>query len=248
MIRAISFDFWDTLVVDDSDEPSRVVKGLPPKSVARRRLFVDSVLRSSPALRVEAVEGAYAYAQSRFRHHWKVEHRTPSVADRLALGLEQLSIDAPADFDAVVHGFETMEVTTPPQLVPNIGEALQALSERYILGIISDAIVTPGRGLREILGSYGLLDYFKAPVFSDEVGAAKPSPVVFQAACEGLGVAPFELVHVGDREANDIAGPQAFGAKAVLYTGAIDRGSATSKADIVCDDVATLMGQLGRWS
>jgi len=56
---------------------------------------------------------------------------------------------------------------------------------------------------------------------------------VFRAACEGLGVEPSELAHVGDRESNDIDGPRAFGARGVLYTGCIDRGSSASKADVI---------------
>ena len=29
MIQAVTFDFWDTLVIDDSDEPARAARGLP---------------------------------------------------------------------------------------------------------------------------------------------------------------------------------------------------------------------------
>lgn len=31
-----------------------------------------------------------------------------------------------------------------------------------------------------------------------EVGAEKPNPVIFEAACEQLGLQPHEVVHVGD--------------------------------------------------
>jgi len=234
MIRAVTFDFWDTIVADDSDEPRREAAGLPPKAVARRYAFVGSVQRAHPGLETAAVHAAYDAAEARFRHHWKVEQRTPTVADRLKVGLDVLGIEAPPDFNAVVETFETMEVLHPPDLVPGIREALEALSGRYAIGIISDAIVTPGRKLREILAGYELLQFFQAPIFSDEVGFAKPNAKVFEAACTGLEVAADELVHVGDRESNDVAGPQAFGAKAILYTGAIDRGSRESAADGIC--------------
>jgi putative hydrolase of the HAD superfamily len=104
------------------------------------------------------------------------------------------------------------------------------------VGIISDAIVTPGTGLRQILGDYGLLQHFDHSVFSDEAGAAKPAARVFDLACEGLGIRPAELLHIGDREANDIAGPVAYGAHCVLYTGAIDRrapGEQTRASSVV---------------
>ena len=35
MLKAITFDFWDTIVQDDSDEPKRKQQGLPTKSEAR---------------------------------------------------------------------------------------------------------------------------------------------------------------------------------------------------------------------
>ncbi len=34
-IAAITFDFWDTLAADDSDEPKRAALGLPAKAQAR---------------------------------------------------------------------------------------------------------------------------------------------------------------------------------------------------------------------
>ena len=234
MIRAVTFDFWDTIVVDDSDEPKRAAAGLPAKTVARRQAFVDCIKGAHPELDDATVARAFEHTQERFLHLWKVEHRTPTVADRLTVGIQWLGIARPPGFDALVGTFEQMEVLHPPDLVPGIREALERLAEDYTLGIISDAIVTPGRGLRAILDGYGLLRFFRAPVFSDEVGFSKPHPRVFEAACAGLGVSPSSLLHIGDREANDVAGPQAFGAKAILYTGSVDRGSEDTRADAVC--------------
>ncbi|MCP4360187.1 MAG: hypothetical protein GY796_19440 [Chloroflexi bacterium] len=39
MIKAITFDFWDTLVFDDSDEPKRAALGLPGKAETRLQLL-----------------------------------------------------------------------------------------------------------------------------------------------------------------------------------------------------------------
>ena len=43
MIRAITFDLWDTIVIDDSDEPKRAAQGLSSKPVARETLFIEEV-------------------------------------------------------------------------------------------------------------------------------------------------------------------------------------------------------------
>ncbi|MCB9762403.1 MAG: HAD family hydrolase [Alphaproteobacteria bacterium] len=241
MLAALTFDFWDTIVRDDSDEPVRAARGLLPKAQAREALFVDEVLAHHPALGREAVADALAAANARFRHHWKVEHHTPTVAERLTDALSELGLGRTPGFDALVDGWERMEVDVPPALNPGAAEGLRALAPNYRLGIISDTIVSPGRSLRVLLGDYGLLDLFTTFVFSDEVGAAKPAPRVFALAAQGLGVPPARIAHVGDREPNDIVGAQAAGFKAILYTGAVDRGSDDTAADAVCRDYAALL-------
>jgi HAD superfamily hydrolase (TIGR01549 family) len=236
MIRGVTFDFWDTIVGDETDEPKRSAAGLASKKIARVQTFVDEVRVHHPGLPVSEVEAALAEANARFRHHWKVEHHTPCVSDRLAVGFDVLGIERTPGFDGLVAAWETMEVQIPPDLVPGIGDCLAELHKTMAVGIISDAIVTPGTGLRQILGDYGLLQHFDHSVFSDEAGAAKPAARVFDLACEGLGIRPAELLHIGDREANDIAGPVAYGAHCVLYTGAVDRrvpGEQTRASSVV---------------
>ena len=240
-IRGITFDFWDTIVDDDTDEPKRAAQGLPSKADARVGTFVQEVLAHHPEIGRAAAEAALAHANATFRHHWKVEHHTPSVADRLMVGFEKLGITRTPGFDQLVRAWEEMEVEIPPNLVPGIGDCLAALKGRYRLGIISDAIVTPGIGLRQILKDYGLFHYFDHFVYSDEAGASKPAARVFDLACEGLGVDAHELAHVGDRPANDIAGPNAYGAHSVLYTGVVDRRQdGDPVASVVVSDMAEL--------
>ena len=115
-----------------------------------------------------------------------------------------------------------------------------ALKGKYELAVVSDAIFSPGRALRQLLAGEGLLDHFDAFVFSDELGYAKPAPQVFEAAAKELGVALSEIVHVGDRPHNDVVGAHSVGARAILLTVAKDRNAADCQPDAVCDDYATL--------
>ncbi len=84
MITAITFDFWDTIVDDDSDEPKRAAQGLPDKATSRLRLLTAEINRHHPNLSPSQIEQAFNHANERFRHHWKVEHFTPVVAERFA--------------------------------------------------------------------------------------------------------------------------------------------------------------------
>jgi putative hydrolase of the HAD superfamily len=241
-VQVISFDLWDTVFMDDSDEPKRRAQGLAPKPVARRELVHQYLSRHSPVERA-MVDLAYDTTDAAFREVWHNQHVTWPVAVRLGVLLKGLKRELPAaEFAELVRLHEDMELMVRPDLVPGVGEAVRALAARYKLVVISDAIFSPGRALRELLAGYGLLDAFSAFVFSDEAGCSKPDPAAFHKAAELAGCRVDQIVHIGDREHNDIAGPKGVGARSVLLTAAIDRGSANSAADAICRDYSELTG------
>jgi len=60
-----------------------------------------------------------------------------------------------------------------------------------------------------------LLPPMDAYVMSCEVGAVKPEPAIFHALCDGLRLAPGEVLFVGDSARCDVDGPRRFGLAAV---------------------------------
>ncbi len=248
MIEAITFDFWDTIAVDDSDEAKRRALGLPSKAEARVALFVDFVTRRHAGISAARAAGAYQYANERFRSEWHTEHRTPAVSTRVSYAFEVLGLLPPpgrygswlAEVDALVREIELMEVRIPPDFAPGVENALYLLAQEYRLGLVSDTIHTHGRGLRHLLSQAGLLGYFSSTLFSDEVGISKPSGAVFRRAAADLDVPPSRIVHVGDRESNDVEGPKSAGLRAILFTGIVDRGSTRTRADAICRAYADL--------
>ena len=233
-VRVLSFDLWDTVFVDDSDEPKRRELGLPPKPVERREL-VHRFLSRHDAIERALVDCAYDTADAAFRHVWRYQHITWTVEQRLRVLLNGLKRSLPDDeLQELVRLHEDMELRVRPDLVPGVADAIKTLAQRYGLVVVSDTVFSPGRVLRELLAGYGLLEHFSAFVFSDEVGWSKPAPQVFQRAAELMGCRLDEMVHIGDRERNDVDGPKSLGARAVLFTAAIDRGSAGTQADAVC--------------
>lgn len=242
MISAITFDFWDTIAADDSDEPKRARLGLPSKADARVQMFVEKVTRLYPAIDAGHAAEAYREANRRATEEWHNDHRTPGVTARVFYAYEYLGLEpGPGEYarlvrevDELVREIETMEIRIQPDFAPGIHNTFDLLAGQYKLGIISDTIHTTGRGLRYLLERQGLLQYFSYFVFSDEIGVAKPSQAVFRQASLGLGYPPNQIAHVGDRESNDIAGPRAAGMRAILFTGIKDRGATRTQADAVC--------------
>jgi putative hydrolase of the HAD superfamily len=233
-IRAITFDLWDTVFVDDSDEPKRADQGLAAKPIERRNLVEKFLKQTNPVAR-ELIDVAYDTTDAAFRQVWYGRNITWTVHERLAVLLKRLDRQLPpGQMDELVRLHEDMELGPRPDIASGVGQALKELHGRYRLGVISDAIFSPGRALRQLLEHYDLLKYFDSFIFSDEIGAAKPMPVVFDAAAGELGVEPSQLCHIGDREAKDIAGPHAVGAKAILCTVVKDRGSEKTAADAIC--------------
>lgn len=236
-VRAVSFDLWDTVFIDESDEPKRKAQGLAPKPIARR----DLVAAALPGVDRALVECAYDTADAAFRQVWFDQHVTWSVADRLRVVLAGLGQELPRSaFDALVRDHEEMELKISPDLVPGVVEAIRDLSGRYRLVVISDTVFSPGWALKKMLAKYELADAFSGFVFSDEAGQAKPNPDLFHRAADLAGCAVEELVHLGDREAKDVVGPKGVGARSILITAAKDRGSGDTRADAICDDYSQL--------
>ncbi|TCO28374.1 putative hydrolase of the HAD superfamily [Kribbella steppae] len=57
--------------------------------------------------------------------------------------------------------------------------------------------------------------YFETTAFSAEVGAAKPEPEIYLAACNALGVAPADCVYIGDGNDKELPAAAALGMYAI---------------------------------
>ena len=235
-IKAVTFDLWDTVIEDDSDEVERGQRGLDSKRVTRRKL-AHAAYREHADVDRRTFEVAYDVMEAAFNHVWHDQHVTWTVAERLAVldrGLG-VSLSDPARAE-LVRALEEMEIGVAPRPVAHIGEAIEALAGEFELGVVSDAIYSPGRCLRRWLEMHGFLHHFGAFAFSDEIGHSKPHRDMFAAVADGLGVAIDEMLHVGDRDHNDVKGPHALGMKAILITASRADDRDVTTADAVCED------------
>lgn len=90
---------------------------------------------------------------------------------------------------------------------PGVMEALRELREDYEIYSISNGNADIQR--------VGLGQVFSRHFSAISVGAAKPDPRIFQAAITAAGVAPEEVLHIGDHPEQDVAAAAAVGMKTV---------------------------------
>jgi putative hydrolase of the HAD superfamily len=141
----------------------------------------------------------------------------------------------------VVDFFEKSILYFPPAMEPNVEKSLQQLSEKYIIGIISDTGFSPGRIMSQMLEEIDIKKYFSGFSYSDETGVAKPHPKAFTTLLEMFNVAPENALHIGDIEHTDIAGAKKLGMNAIRYDGneesnLIHAKTNETQADIILKD------------
>ncbi len=88
---------------------------------------------------------------------------------------------------------------------PDVVPALERLSARFPLTTLSNGNAEVHR--------VGLRRFFRGIVNARGVGALKPHPTMFAAACAALGTAPQEVLHVGDHPLEDVHGARDVGMK-----------------------------------
>ena len=241
-IRAVTFDFWGTLVVDGpgADERYRA-----PRLRAWWRILSEAGLEVS----TKALEGAYDRSMTTLHAVWR-GHRDVTVdyhVEAILAGLDP-TVGAALDHNArtaLLSAYAAPCASVPPAFDRATQEVLQSLRARgYALGIVSNVLRTPGRVLRDVLATRGLLSFFTVSTFSDEAGWRKPAREIFAMTLDRLGVDPAAAVHVGDDEVLDVFGGREAGLGTVLVGGV--SGTTASRADVTIGGLEELPEALDR--
>ena len=239
-IKAITFDLWDTIIDDDSDEESRKRLGLRSKTEERYHLIHEAVTKYKNISPEELMAG-FEVVNAAFEKSWKDYSITWTARERLEILLRGLGCSIPNnELDELAELFGCMEIEVPPDTIPGVMNIMPRMAQEFKLCIVSDTIITPGSRLRDLLELHNLKQYFSGFAFSDEVGYSKPHPAMFQSASEQLEVKLEQMVHIGDRDHNDVRGSQAMGMKAVLFTAKRDEDKEKTSADAVCQSYSEL--------
>jgi phosphoglycolate phosphatase len=82
-----------------------------------------------------------------------------------------------------------------PQLQAGARDVVQALAERFRLGLVSSG---SSLRVRSQIRAFGLQPLFAVSVFGDQVPHRKPHPLQLQLAIRQLGFEPSACIYVGD--------------------------------------------------
>lgn len=229
---AISFDFWNTLVV----EPGGVLSSLRREAVVRALLeheveveedVLDAHLDAARALQAQAWERGEGFEPARSAEH-------------LAGAIEGLGGDGR---ERLVEAYLGAGAAAELSLTPNAAETVAALAgEGVRLGIVCDVGVTGSQHLRAFLERAGILHHFTGWAFSDEVGHFKPSSLIFRHMLDQFELRQDDAVwHVGDLRRTDVGGARDAGLVPIRYRGMADDQSDAPEADLVIDDLTELV-------
>ena len=209
MIKAIFFDFYNTLVrfwpplakIQQASceefgfrlDESRLSYGY---SVADIYFNRENELKPL-ALRSEEERLAFF---ARYEQILLESAGLPVTLD-LAREIWQVAIGVPKDFIAFDDTLSSLE---------------RFKGQGYCIGVISNL----RRDMSQLCSDLGMAPFLDFCLTSAEVGVEKPDPAIFVAALKRAGVKPAEAVHVGDQPRSDLVGARGAGLHAVL----LDRG------------------------
>lgn len=237
LIKAITFDFWNTLFVAVRADD------------ARCRRIKQALERAGWANISEARIGrAIARVWREWDRMWEHEYRTFGAEHWVASVTADLGVNlADAEREALIEAMATSGMEANPPLVDGLGTLLPRLAQRYRLGLICDTGLSPGWMLRQLMASHGILQHFAHLTFSDELGVSKPHPRAFFSTLTHLDVPPEAAVHIGDYPRTDIAGAQEVGMRAVRFAGVHDWDNGTVEPDAKIVSYAELEPLLKSW-
>jgi FMN phosphatase YigB (HAD superfamily) len=239
MLRAVTFDFWNTLFVDSRGRE---------REQLRWALLDDAVRAAGREVSDGQLAGGLAAAWDYFDVVWLNEHRTPPCAELVDAILAGLRVKLPDEvLDRLVDRYERLVLEVPPEPTPGAVYTVPGIAEQYRLAVICDTGYSPGSVLRQLLDKHDLLGYFEYTYFSNEHGVSKPDPRAFLHVLEELETRPTAAAHVGDIQRTDIAGAQATGMAAVHFVGANNADVRHSTADAIVrhfEDLPQALGSL----
>ena len=210
-VRAVTFDCWGTLISDSGFD----------------RAMAGRVRALSEACGIDEASASDLLDRAWREHHaaWLDAKQYGSVG-MARFCTAELGISQPATCERLQEALEEAGRLGSQFALEGAVDSLRTLRAAGIrTALVCDAGFTPGRIVRDFLDEHGLLEHLEFCAFSNEVGAPKPEPLIFEAALDAIEARPEEAVHVGDLLRTDVYGARRLGMRTVRITQVADDAS-----------------------
>jgi putative hydrolase of the HAD superfamily len=201
-IRAVGFDLGDTLLF---------YRDTPLSWVA---LYPDALAAVAKSCEIQPTAAQLERAKEILtQHNTRVVPRTQEIPAETILGsiLEAWELDPAKHSSTAIEAFFSF-FQQRLSAYPETGSVLQTLRVQSIpTGILTDVAYGMPRTFveRDVAGA-GITGLFDVLLTSVEIGVRKPEPVGYHELAKHLGVAPGEMLYVGN-EAKDVIGARRAG-------------------------------------
>ena len=223
-IRAITFDLDDTLW-----EIGPVIRG------AETRLYNWLAEHCPRVTELYSLEDMQRLRAEVADQHPELHHNLSELRRRsLAVMFES----AACSTDWVEAAFERfMIMRNEVELFPGVETVLSRLARSYPLASLTNGNAD--------LHRIGIHHHFSVTVSACDHGVAKPHRDIFLTACDRLGFAPADVLHVGDSPEHDVLGAANAGMKTAWFNRHRDEWTHPTRADYELNDLSDLLDHFG---
>jgi len=205
MIKAVFFDFYDTIV--DLD---------PPRQELQAQACREFGIEINPLTISQGYFHANNFLSIENARH-SIQKRTPEQLQNFWAEYESIILKhsgADVSKNLALRIFTRMrELDRRFVLFDDVLPVIKQLYKRDItIGLISNL----NRTLEMYCDALGLTPYIRFTAVSYEVGEEKPHPKIFMTALERAGTEASETIHVGDQYESDVVGARRVGINPVL--------------------------------
>jgi putative hydrolase of the HAD superfamily len=220
VIKAVTFDLWETLLFETIGSNNQ-------RRIIRCRNLTEALNSLGLSVSAKQVELALDRTISSLVKLWD-KNKDISHLGQIRLFIKYVSRGKLLLKDEWVNKISRAYVSptfeVPPYVNPDACEIFEWLKSRgNPVGIICNTGMTPGTELRRLLSVMGVAEYFRAMIFSNEVGFRKPGRRIFTLAAQALSAEPKGIVHVGDNLKSDVWGAKNAGFRAIYLSGNVGR-------------------------
>ncbi|MGC9010267.1 MAG: HAD family hydrolase [Sulfolobales archaeon] len=204
MIKVVSFDIWNTLM--DINKFYSIISAKLSSFVKRdyEEIYREMTITYRDALK-KRLSGDFRRI----------------IIDSANFFAERLGISTETLFRALVSALLDEDIRG--LVYDDVIDTLENIKRRGLkIACLGNVMFWPGMVTRYIMHLNGILDYFDATIFSDEVGYMKPSKEIFEYLSRRLDVDLSEVIHVGDSLEHDLVGSALSGVASVLVKRDLD--------------------------